>query len=104
MAAEMKQFASSNPADTHTLSKVPLRMGGQINLVDITISQRPDGSDWLLGSGTSGKASIFPTVGLHVYLCTTGLRSFPHCASFLLHMPPGGKLIGQAHPATYTWA
>ena len=51
----MAQFASGPRPSRLSLSNVPLRMGGIIDVVDITICRRPDGSDWLLGSGSSGK-------------------------------------------------
>ena len=95
MAAEMKQFASSNPADTHTLSKVPLRMGGEIDVVDITISQRPDGSDWLLGNGTSGKASSCPTLVSCICVWTTLLQCLVICVTLCKFavVPLGRKVI-----------
>ena len=56
--AEMAQFASGVPGDRHHLCDVPLYTDGSISLVNITISQRPDGSDWLLGHGSSGKVAV----------------------------------------------
>lgn len=53
-AAEMVQFASGVPGDRHHLKAVPL-LGDTDKTVDITVCQRPDGSDWLLGAGSSGK-------------------------------------------------
>lgn len=53
-AAEMAQFASGVPGDRHHLKAVPM-FGDNNKTVDITVCQRPDGSDWLLGSGASGK-------------------------------------------------
>ena len=50
--AEMVQFASGLPGDRHHLKAVPI-FGGKS--VDITVCQRPDGSDWLLGKGSFGK-------------------------------------------------
>ena len=32
--------------------------GGDIDVVDIEICQRPDGSDWLLGAGASAKVLL----------------------------------------------
>ena len=56
--AEMLQYSSGVPGDRHHLVDVPLLSDGDINLVNITISQRPDGSDWLLGGGSSGKVNL----------------------------------------------
>jgi len=53
--AEMAQYSSGVPGDRHHLKGVPLLMGDDVSLVNITISQKPDGSDWLLGQGSSGK-------------------------------------------------
>ncbi|DBA90841.1 TPA: hypothetical protein ACH3X1_004040 [Trebouxia sp. C0004] len=52
---EMAQYLSGVPGDRHHLKGVPLLMGDDVSLVNITISQKPDGSDWLLGQGSSGK-------------------------------------------------
>ncbi|DBB03232.1 TPA: hypothetical protein ACH3X3_010633 [Trebouxia sp. C0006] len=52
---EMAQYSSGVPGDRHHLKGVPLLMGDDVSLVNITISQKPDGSDWLLGQGSSGK-------------------------------------------------
>ena len=51
---EMEQFASGIPGDRHHLKAVPI-FGDTGKTVDITVCQRPDGSDWLLGKGSSGK-------------------------------------------------
>lgn len=61
--AEMAQYSSGVPGDRHHLKGVPLLMGDDVSLVNITISQKPDGSDWLLGQGSSGK------VFHHHYCC-----------------------------------
>ena len=55
--AEMLQYSSGVRGDRHHLIDVPLLADGNISKVNITISQRPDGSDWLLGVGSSGKVS-----------------------------------------------
>lgn len=52
---EMTQYSSGVPGDRHHLKGVPLLMGDDVSLVNITISQKPDGSDWLLGQGSYGK-------------------------------------------------
>ncbi|KAL0020996.1 hypothetical protein WJX77_005136 [Trebouxia sp. C0004] len=52
---EMMQYSSGIRGDRHHLIDVPLRSDGHISLCNITISQRRDGSDWLLGKGSSGK-------------------------------------------------
>ena len=57
--AEMLQYASQ-PGDRHRLKAVPLH-GYIEKTVDITISQRPDGSDWLLGKGSSGSVCTPPS-------------------------------------------
>ncbi|KAL3145136.1 hypothetical protein ABBQ38_001740 [Trebouxia sp. C0009 RCD-2024] len=51
---EMTQFASGLPGDRHHLKAVPM-YGNSGKTVDITVCQRADGSDWLLGAGSSGK-------------------------------------------------
>ena len=51
---EMGQFASGIPGDRHHLKAVPI-FADSGKTVDITVCQRPDGSDWLLGKGSSGK-------------------------------------------------
>ena len=61
--AEMAQYSSGVPGDRHHLKGVPLLMGDDVSLVNITISQKPDGSDWLWGQGSSGK------VFHHHYCC-----------------------------------
>lgn len=53
--AEMVQYSSGIRGDRHHLIDVPLLSDGDISLCNITISQRSDGSDWLLGKGSSGK-------------------------------------------------
>lgn len=55
--AEMLQYSSGPRGDRHHLIDVPLLADGNVSKVNITISQRPDGSDWLLGVGSSGKVS-----------------------------------------------
>ena len=50
----MLQFASGVPGDRHHLKGVPI-FGSSRKTVDITVCQRSDGSDWLLGEGSSGK-------------------------------------------------
>ena len=50
----MSQFASGVPGDRHHLKAVPMS-GKSGKTVDITVCQRADGSDWLLGAGSSGK-------------------------------------------------
>lgn len=50
----MLQFASGVPGDRHHLKAVPM-YGHAGKTVDITVCQRADGSDWLLGAGSSGK-------------------------------------------------
>ncbi|KAL0046581.1 hypothetical protein WJX82_004436 [Trebouxia sp. C0006] len=52
---EMVQYSSGIRGDRHHLIDVPLLSDGDISLCNITISQRSDGSDWLLGKGSSGK-------------------------------------------------
>ncbi|KAL0019977.1 hypothetical protein WJX79_004684 [Trebouxia sp. C0005] len=52
---EMMQYSSGIRGDRHHLIGVPLLSAGDISLCNITISQRRDGSDWLLGKGASGK-------------------------------------------------
>ena len=53
--AEMVQYSSGIRGGHHHLIDVPLLSDGDISLCNITISQRSDGSDWLLGS--SGKVT-----------------------------------------------
>ena len=53
----MLQYSSGVHGDRHHLVDVPLASDGNVSLVNITISQRPDGSDWLLGKGSSGKVT-----------------------------------------------
>ncbi len=55
--AEMMQYSSGIRGDRHHLIDVPLRSDGDTSLCNITISQRSDGSDWLLGKGSSGKVT-----------------------------------------------
>lgn len=47
-----KAFSSQESSDCMTLP------GGDIDVVDIEVCRRPDGSDWLLGSGASGKVLL----------------------------------------------
>lgn len=58
----MLQYSSGPRGDRHHLVDVPLLADGNISKVNITISQRPDGSDWLLGVGSSGKVSLLSTL------------------------------------------
>ncbi len=75
--AEMTQYSSGVPGDRHHLKGVPLLVGDDVSLVNITISQKPDGSDWLLGQGSSGK------VFRHHYYCYQFLDGIGSCESCL---------------------
>ena len=65
--AEMMQFASGLPGDRHHLKAVPI-FGDTGKTVDITVCQRPDGSDWLLGKGSSGKVHLLDQHAMVHYL------------------------------------
>ena len=62
----MVQYSSGVRGDRHHLIDVPLQSDGDSSLCNITISQRPDSSDWLLGKGSSGKVTPKGLTWLHV--------------------------------------